>query len=56
MNEIVLSSFILSVSGFLAMLFRSVRKSRCTRVKCFCIECDREILVTDDSDAIDEIL
>ena len=48
MNELIISSFILSISGFLAMIFRSVRRSRCTSVKCFCFECKREILTQEE--------
>lgn len=44
MNEIMISSIILSISGFFAMMFRSARRSRCTSIKCFCFECKREIL------------
>ena len=44
MNEIMISSIILSISGFFAMMFRSARRSRCTNIKCFCFECKREIL------------
>jgi len=45
---VFISSVLLSFGGFLAVLFSSLRNSRCSTVDCLCFKCDRENLVSTD--------
>ena len=44
----VSESFILSVIGatgaLISIIFASMRKSRCNQIKCFCFECNRDVM------------
>ena len=47
-------SWILTVVGIFssccAASFVYLLKSRCTKIKCFCVECDRAVLAMDPAD------
>ena len=51
MNELIISTLILSITGWTAMFMKSLRRSRCSNVKCLCVECKREVLDTIDESA-----
>lgn len=42
MNDITLVFIVSSICGLLAYLYRESKHSRCTKIRCCCIDCERD--------------
>ena len=51
MNDITLVFIVSSICGLLAYLYRESKHSRCTKISCCCIHCERDNMNLDEIEA-----
>ena len=47
-SESFILGLVASLGGLISLIFASMRKSRCNRIKCLCFECNREVLTKEE--------
>ena len=44
----LITSICIATSGFLAVLFRGMSHSRCKKISCCCMKCDRDVMTAEE--------